>query len=753
MRVYNGSYEIVEGIRFHKPYRFYEYSVSDREAKVAALIEQGACDINKLDGRIVRYSITSPVRNVLRIVMRHHAPRKTVKYETAGTSVVLETIDAESSLVIRSGELSLVFDKHMWHYSFSSGKHAASSGTNSAGFFFDGKSDLYMTEKLSLNPGGLVYGMGERFSPLVRNGQHVEIRNTDPATESDLGYKNIPFYLTNEGYGVFVNSPGFVDFEVCTEDANAVRFSLRSNELDYYFIYGPSPKEIIARYTEITGRPPLIPKWSLGTWLSTSFVTDYDEKVITANIEGMAKRNIPLTVFHFDCFWMKERHWCDFLWNKAAFPDPEGMLARLKKAGLKICLWINPYISELSAVFEEAAAAGYLVRNRDGCVYQIDWWQPGLAFVDFTDPAACEWFKSKLRPLLDMGVDTFKTDFGEGVPTDAVYRSGANGEEMHNLYTFLYNKTVFELLEERFGRGNAVVFARSATACSQRFPVHWGGDSRAEFVSMAGQLRGGLSFGASGCAFWSHDIGGFFGTPDPDLFKRWIAFGLLSSHARLHGNDTVRVPWNFDEESSEVLRRFTEVRHALVPYIYSLCYEASQTGTPVMRPMFMEFPDDNNCRYLDMQYMLGPSLLVAPVFSKDGRVELYLPEGTWTDYWSGKRVTGGKWVGEVHGYMSIPLFVRENCILPVGPVDRAPLGKSREGLVIYLYDIGAGARFVLWDDEEIVVSARRSRDGLQIDLSKPIPGLFIGLPGTEKKWPCERSTTFIKTDNLSRSGT
>ncbi|HEY0700178.1 MAG TPA: alpha-xylosidase, partial [Micromonospora sp.] len=414
----------------------------------------------------------------------------------------------------------------------------------------------------------------------------------------------------------------------------------------------------------LTGRPARVPAWSFGLWLSTSFTTSYDEETVTSFIDGMAERDLPLSVFHFDCFWMRQFHWCDFVWDPATFPDPEGMLRRLRERGLRICVWINPYIAQRSYLFEEGRKAGYLVRNPDGSVWQWDKWQAGMGLVDFTNPAATAWFTGKLKTLLDMGVDCFKTDFGERIPTDVVWYDGSDPQRMHNYYAHLYNQAVFELLEAERGAGEAVVFARSATAGGQKFPVHWGGDCESTFVAMAESLRGGLSLSASGFGYWSHDIGGFEGTPDPAVFKRWIAFGLLSSHSRLHGSDSYRVPWVFDEESVDVLRHFTRLKISLMPYLAAAAEEAHRTGVPVMRPMIVEFPDDPTAAYLDRQYMLGPDVLVAPVMSADGQVTYHVPAGTWTHLVTGEQVTGPTWVTEKHGFDSVPVLARPGSVIP-----------------------------------------------------------------------------------------
>ena len=337
-------------------------------------------------------------------------------------------------------------------------------------------------------------------------------------------------------------------------------------------------------------------------------------------VDGMAQRQLPLHVFHFDCYWMKENEWCNFTWDEAMFDDVPGMLSRMKKErGLHICVWINPYIGQKSPLFREAMELGYLLKRPNGDVWQWDLWQAGLAVVDFTNPGAWKWYQDKLRVLLDQGVDSFKTDFGERIPTDVAYYDGSDPELMHNYYTHLYNKCVFQLLEEYKGKGQACLFARSATVGGQRFPVHWGGDCSSNYPSMAESLRAGLSFGMSGFGYWSHDIAGFEDQASPDLYKRWTQFGLLSSHSRYHGSTAYKVPWLYGDEAVDVAREFTELKLQLKPYLLKMAQETHETGVPMMRAMVLEFPDDPTCEDIDTQYMLGDDLLVAPVFREDGR--------------------------------------------------------------------------------------------------------------------------------------
>lgn len=546
----------------------------------------------------------------------------------------------------------------------------------------------YMKTELSLQVGECVYGLGERFTAFVKNGQVVETWNEDGGTASQVAYKSIPFYMTNRGYGVLVDSTDAVSFEVASEKVEYVGFSVPGERMSYYFFYGPTPKEVMEEYTGLTGRPALPPAWSFGLWLSTSFTTNYDENTTSRFIHGMEERKIPLSVFHFDCFWMEEFHWCDFEWDRRFFPDIRKTIEKYHEMGLRICVWINPYIAQGTSFFREGMEKGYLLKRADGKgIWQTDHWQAGIGLVDFTNPGAVSWYLDKLRTLLQCGVDCFKTDFGERIPIDVTYYNGKNPRAMHNYYSYLYNKAVFELLEEERGTGEAVLFARSATVGGQKFPVHWGGDCSANYPSMAETLRGGLSFAMSGFSFWSHDISGFESTATPDLYKRWAAFGLLSTHSRLHGSSSYRVPWMFDEEADKVVQFFVRLKCHLMPYIYQKAVEAHESGVPLMRPMVFEFMEDPAVSYLDQQYLLGDRLLVAPVFREDHKVSYYLPEGIWTHLLDGTVRAGGRWYQERYDYFSLPLFVRENTILAWGNRCDRPDYSYADQVQIRLYQI------------------------------------------------------------------
>ncbi|HTG69079.1 MAG TPA: alpha-xylosidase, partial [Candidatus Udaeobacter sp.] len=531
------------------------------------------------------------------------------------------------------------------------------------------------------------------------------------------------------------NHPELVSFEIASEKVKKVQFSVAGELLEYFIIDGPSMKEVLNKYTDLTGKPSLPPAWTFGLWLTTSFTTNYDEATVNSFVDGMAERDLPLHVFHFDCFWMREFHWTDFKWDERVFPDPVGMLSRLKEKGLKICVWINPYIAQRSRLFEEGKQNGYLVKRPNGNVWQWDLWQPGMALVDFTNPAACEWYAGYLRELVDMGVDSFKTDFGERIPTDVAYFDGSDPMKMHNYYTQLYNKVVFEVLEEKLGKNEAALFARSATAGGQKFPVHWGGDCYADYESMAESLRGGLSLGISGFGFWSHDIGGFENTAPEHVFKRWLAFGLLSSHSRLHGSKSYRVPWAYDTEAVDVTRFFTKLKCRIMPYLFNTAVQATELGLPSMRAMVLEFPEDPTSEILDRQYMLGDSLLVAPIFNEQGNVTYYLPAGKWTHLLSGEIVQGGSWRKEKYDFFSLPLFVRPNSIIALGANDVRPDYDYADGVKLELHNLedGKSAETTVRDvkgSTELTVSANRQGSSILVKVDgsgKPFSFALKGL--------------------------
>jgi alpha-D-xyloside xylohydrolase len=662
MKFEEGQWRLLAGTE-----AIYPVNIVDAQIEPDAITVTGFDHVIKdrndyIHGTIITARFSSPMPNVIRVQLTHFKGRRdklpVFDLDYAATNATVETGRDEEQVWLKAGRLAVYAPTQgEWGFRIErDGERLTGSEAHGVALLTqNGKT--YIREQLSLQTGETVYGLGERFGAFVKNGQAVDIWNEDGGTMSEYAYKNVPFYLTSQGYGVLVNHPGKVSFEVGSHHVNRVQFSATGHSLDYYIFGGPTPKQALEQYTALSGRPAILPEWSFGLWLTTSFTTDYDEEMILSNIDHMEELGIPIRVFHFDCFWMKELTWCSFLWDKRNFPDPEGMLRKLKDKGIKVCMWINPYIAEASPLFAEGKQNGFLLHDREGNVFQVDHWQPGMGFVDFTNPQACAWYAGKLKTLVDMGVDAFKTDFGERIPTEVRYHDDSDPERMHNYYTYLYNKTVFELLEKEKGKGEAVLFARSATAGNQKYPVHWGGDNSSTYESMAETLRGGLSLGLSGYGYWSHDISGFIGKATADLYKRWVAFGLLSSHSRLHGYTSVRMPWLFDEESVDVLRFFNQLKNRIMPYVRSVATEAHEHGWPMLRAMTLEYPDDLTCRHVDMQYMLGSALLIAPVFSAKGEVNYYLPEGEWRNLLTGELTTKTGWRKEKHGYFGLPMWV------------------------------------------------------------------------------------------------
>ncbi len=665
-----------------------------------------------LTGPNLEVKISSPAENILKVSIVHfkgtlqNSPEFELCYDESFVPQINDTADYTE---IISGQTRAIIKKgQIWDISYYyNDKLLTGNGWRSTSYITESEDSVsarvqgfhhsqfwdctdqrktFLREQLTLDVGENIYGFGEKFTPFVKNGQTVEIWNSDGGTCSDQSYKSVPFYISSKSYGIFVNTPDKVSFEVASDTVSRVSFTVPDESLEYYVIAGENPGQVISNYTYLTGRPSLPPAYTFGLWLSTSFTTEYNEETVLSFIDGMAQRDIPLEVFHFDCFWMKDYEWTNMQWNNACFPDPQSLLDKINKRGISVCVWINPYISQQSSLFDEGVKNGYFILNPDGSVFQCDTWQPGMAIVDFTNPAAAQWFGDKLKALCSMGVRCLKTDFGERIPVNVKYFNGYSPVKMHNYYSYLYNKTVFEVLEKYYGKNKACLFARSATAGGQKFPVHWGGDCSATYVSMAETLRGGLSLTSSGFGFFSHDISGFESTATPDIYKRWCAFGLFSSHSRLHGNSTYRVPWLFDDEACDVLRFFTNLKGKLMPYIYAQAVKTSKTGIPMMRAMFVDYPNDRVCLNLDKQYMFGDSLLVAPVFNDQSTAEFYLPDGEWTDIITGKKYTGGKYYTQKCAYMQMPVLAKQNSIIIYGDFKNS-----------FEYDYLENARIVLYN--------------------------------------------------------
>jgi len=546
--------------------------------------------------------------------------------------------------------------------------------TRPTGFSRDREGRVQFHEVFSLAPDERLYGLGEHFTSFDRKGQRIVSWSRDPvgALTSTATYINVPFLISSRGFGLFFHDTSKITYELGNPALQTAAIRVGDPYLDYFFIYGPSPKEIIARYTALTGRTTVPPLWSFGVWFSRCMYRNRQQ--VEGIVERVRELGIPADVIHLDPLWLKGRaqkrlDGCHFEWDEEAFPDPQGFIKWLGERGFKLSLWEIPYVYEDSEMGREGIEKGYFAKDRNGGLARPLENPEETLLVDFTNPAAARWWQEKHRPYLKMGVAAFKPDYGEAVPEDAVFSDGRTGEQVHNLYPLLYNKAVYEVMREE--RGEAMLFSRSGYAGSQRYPINWTGDAPCTWGGMAATLRAGLSLSMSGISMWSHDIGGFwnpklFQPPDPTLYIRWAQFGLLSSHARFHGVRG-REPWYYGEKAVEVARDFAKLRYRLLPYIYAVAQEAAKTGMPVVRPLVLEYPDDPVAVTVDYEYLLGPDVLVAPVMNPEGRTLVYLPEGEWRDWWTGEVSRGPAHIRLEVPIERVPLYARAGAEVPLGP--------------------------------------------------------------------------------------
>lgn len=760
MRYSDGFWMNKSGYDINYATQMYEIKTDDRSVTVYAT-NQFICNRGMtLGGPMLTVRFTSTLENSIKVTIDHFkgALRKTPSFELfedeSFKPTIIRTPD-RTELISGKTKVSIGKERDGWDISYwyedklltkqgwrntsviEEEKWLAKQKADARiGERFYSESDngsrTFIREMLDLSVGEYIYGFGEKFSSFVKNGQTVEIWNNDGGTCSEQSYKSIPFYVSSKNYGVFVNHPEKVIFEIGSEIVSKTAFTVQGEHMEYYLFGGSSIGDVLMRYTDLTGKPALPPAYSFGLWLSTSFTTSYDEENVTFFIDEMERRDIPLEVFHFDCFWMREFQWCSFEWDSKMFPDPKGMIRRLKDRGLKVCVWVNPYVGQRAPIFDMCLEKGYFIRNKDGSIFQTDFWQPGLAIIDFTNPEAREWYSGKIKDLAEMGIDAVKTDFGERIPTDVIYFDGSDPFKMHNYYSYIYNKTVFEALCNTKGVENACVFARSASVGGQRFPVHWGGDSFSNYESMWETIRGGLSLCLSGFGFFSHDISGFEATGTPDLYKRWTAFGLMSTHSRYHGNSSYRVPWNFDEESCDVSRHFVRLKGRLMPYLFANAVKTHRTGIPMMRAMVIDFGFDRSVLTVDTQYMLGDSLLVAPVFNKDGECSFYLPKcGIWTDIQTEEELSGGNWYTKKYDYFGLPLYAKPNSIIVYGNFKDSVEYEYADGMRIVIYGLEDG------NSAECEVFNKAAEPAAMIKAIRRGGSITVSVTGTDKPFTVE----------------
>lgn len=509
----------------------------------------------------------------------------------------------------------------------------------------------------SLMPGEKIFGTGESPTALNKAGQKVNMFVTDPqGPETADMYKPVPFYMSDRGYGVFIHISAPVTADFGASYGGATKLFMADEVVDLFIILG-TPKKILSEYTALVGRPEMPPLWSFGTWMSR--ITYFSEKEGREVARKLRENKIPSDVIHFDTGWFGTDWQCDYAFASDRFDDPAGMLADLKKDGFHTSLWQLPYFTPKNKFFPELVEKGLYVRNGRGQLPYED------VVLDFTNPETVAWYQDKLAGLLKQGVGAIKVDFGEGAPLEGIYANGRSGLYEHNLYPVRYNRAVAEVT--RRTNGENIIWARSAWAGSQRYPLHWGGDAATTNTGLQGTLRAGLSLGLSGFTFWSHDVGGFVTESPEELYRRWLPFGFLTSHTRIHGAPPTE-PWLYGKDFTDYFRKCAEMKYRLMPYVYSEAVTSSANGWPMMRALLLEFPDDPGAWRVDDEYMFGSSILVAPMMEAGSSRDVYLPgKGKWIDYQTGRVYTPG-WHRIDTAEMPVVIMVKDGTALPILPV-------------------------------------------------------------------------------------
>jgi alpha-D-xyloside xylohydrolase len=509
----------------------------------------------------------------------------------------------------------------------------------------------------TLAPGERIYGCGESFTSLNKVGQKVHLSVTDPqGPETDGQYKPVPFFFSNRGYGVFMHTSAPVTCDFGASYIGADRLFMADEQMDFFVFFG-EPKDILNEYTDITGKSPMLPLWSFGTWMSR--ITYFSQEEGLEIARQLRAHKIPSDVIHFDTGWFGVDWQCDYQFAKDRFEDPVKMLKQLAKDGFHTCLWQLPYFTPKNRFFPEIVEKGLHVTNATGGMPYED------AVLDFSNPETVSWYQSKITGLLKQGVSTIKCDFGEAAPYNGFYHSGKGGLYEHNLYPLRYNKALWEAVECQYP-GNGIIWARSAWAGSQRYALHWGGDAATTNTGLLGDLRGGLSFGLSGFSFWSHDMGGFVTASPEDIYRRWLPFGFLSSHTRAHGAPPTE-PWLISESFTEAFRDCAEMKYKLMPYVYAQAKDCSERGLPMVRALLVEFPQDPGAWLVEDEYMFGSQMLVAPLMESGSERMVYLPKGKWIDYQSGAVYEGGYQTIKA-GKIPAVILVRDGSLIPHAPL-------------------------------------------------------------------------------------
>ncbi len=604
-----------------------------------------------------------------------------------------------------------------------------------------GNKETYAVENFNLFPNESIFGLGEKFSQLDRVGQTISLWHLEGlGNTSGRAYKHMPFFLSSRGYGVFFNDFNPMTFWVGTREVSKIMVAIENELIDYYFFFGPTPKEVLHNYTALTGRAKTPPRWTLGTWMSRLSYSSQEEVLEVA--ERIRNERIPCDVIHIDTNWFTHEWKCDWEFDKTRFPDPSEMFRKCAELGFKISLWQSPYVIDSLDIKKDGKSKGVFAKNHGPFIFL----NVGPAHViDFSRPEAVEWYQQKLRALFELGARIIKVDFGEQIESHQEFAK-YSGREMHNLYPLLYNKAAFDVAEEYFGEGQAVIWARSAYAGSQRYPVHWSGDNSSNYANMLASIRGGLSLGLCGFSFWSQDIGGFVGIPDDKLYTRWTALSIFQSHIRFHGCEPKhREPWHFSSETQENVKQLLEFRYRLIPYLFSESIKSSGEGLPVMRHLLLEFSQDPMCYHIEDQFCCGENLLVAPIFTEDDSRRVYLPEGNWCNFWTGALLQGPLWINVNDVPLTqTPLFIKAGTILPMGEPTQYVSETTTQGLELHAYPSQEGTLNYTLRDEIGAINFQGTIKGdrLIIEVSaspkdRSIPELKCQLPPSHRSLDIE----------------
>ena len=547
------------------------------------------------------------------------------------------------------------------------------------GFVSRGTASAYGTERATISfrcePDECFVGTGERFRKMDLSGQTFQLKSQDgQGVNNRRCYKNIPFYLSSRMYGCFYHTSDYCKMSLADHSTRSVQFLNDHATLDVFLIGGQTPEEILKSYRMLTGFPQMPPLWSFGIWMSRMTYFSADE--VNDICDRLRQEHYPCDVIHLDTGWFRTDWLCEWKFNPERFPDPKAFIKRLADNGFKVSLWQLPYIASGAEQIDEAKKNKYIsqpTKEEDSSTggasnfSALDY----AGTIDFTYPKATDWYKNQLlKPLLEMGVKCIKTDFGENIHMDHKYHA-MEPERLNNIYALLYQRAAYEVTKEVTGDG--IVWARAAWAGCQRYPLHWGGDSESSWAGLAGSLKGGLHFGLSGFAFWSHDVPGFHSTPNfmnsplrEDVYVRWTQFGVFSSHMRYHGSFK-REPWHYPN-IAPIVKRWWKLRYQLIPYIIEQGELSCQSGYPMLRALIFHHPHDRQCWHIDDEYYFGSEFLVCPVMNSDNRRDIYLPEGLWANFFTGERLEGGRWYYNVEVPLNeMPVFVRPGALIKLYP--------------------------------------------------------------------------------------